>query len=1094
MADTPGSRHSSKATRRNPVLVTSVQSSHVSTALDRQNPKKLYTEAYFKACQAVEFDRLGQFAQAREAYRLVSQALSELLTAFRISRSSKVDYTCLDGRVEPGPLIQKRNEYIHRGEQLDRYMDASKTLTTHPDARKHCPHPTGNKVSTSIEPTTPSNDSDDGTDDDDFEKTQVDIYWEKAQGEVSEEKAYNDQALGYYAHAAEYFHKAFKDLEKGSPKRIFARDMFTRALDKAEALKAAQKNQNNTTTLLVVQNERPSSAPRSPTLSVAEDNRRPSLARYRASSVSSTRSLPKSMSNLSLESSEKFDAGNDIMTQRLSAAEIEVLKTTSNVNNKVFLPWIDESDLKENFSSHNNFVYNYSLTEHFEIVSDPDGSLRLSDKQLAKLGGWKRPGEFMRHPRLISTSIIQDIVTDCSFVASLCVAAAYERKFKKQLITSCIYPQDRQGQPCYNPNGKYVIKLVYNGIARKIGTVHDVVDDLLPVSREGTLMCTFSANKEELWASIIEKAYMKLMGGYDFPGSNSGIDLYCLTGWIPEHIFIHEKNFAADKVWNRILDGAKYGDVLVTIATGEMTEAEAASLGLVPTHAYAVIDIKTVEDKRFMQVKNPWSHKRWCGPYSHADNINWTPELKEALNYDPCIAEKNDDGIFWIDFESVCQHFTSIHLNWNPELFTHRWVLHSVWPENIGPKKDLYNLGDGICGGRRRRYADCRDFLGYNPQFSLTMDVPDKKPAAIWLLLSKHITVTEENTDYITLHIYNNANGGRVYYPEEPFKEGTYVNSPHILVRFNAPPGTSEYTIVVSQHEKARSLYFSLRAFSLAPFKLLEVPMRYPIEQKISGQWTEQTAGGNAWNASYLNNPQWKITVPPLTARPDTGLLLMLEAPKSFAVHLLLVEGGKRAASVSVRDILAESGPYRHGFCYCELQNISPGDYTIVASTYEADLLGQFILTVASNIQLNIEPIPTEGAGMFRKVIHGEWIVGYSAMGCPSYGNYGKNPRYLLEIRELTTVKVRLQAHKIDPVPSMNVTIYEKHPKELFGPELATSGPYTNVVQGVATGDVVLSQNDTGYIVVFATHEKDIGGEFSATIYSDRPINVRNDR
>lgn len=88
---------------------------------------------------------------------------------------------------------------------------------------------------------------------------------------------------------------------------------------------------------------------------------------------------------------------------------------------------------------------------------------------------------------------------------------------------------------------------------------------------------------------------------------------------------------------------------------------------------------------------------------------------------------------------------------------------------------------------------------------------------------------------------------------------------------------------------------------------------------------------------------------------------------------------------------------------------------------------------------------------MFRKVIHGEWIRGYSAMGCPSYGHYGNNPRYLLEIRELTTVKVRLQANKIDPVPSINVNIYEKHPTELFGKEVATSGPYTNVIQVCVT-------------------------------------------
>lgn len=60
-----------------------------------------------------------------------------------------------------------------------------------------------------------------------------------------------------------------------------------------------------------------------------------------------------------------------------------------------------------------------------------------------------------------------------------------------------------------------------------------------------------------------------------------------------------------------------------------------------------------------------------------------------------------------------------------------------------------------------------------------------------------------------------------------------YIDSDGYQVRFNAPPGTSEYTIVASQHEKAQSLYFTLRAWSLAPINLAEVPMRYSIEEKV---------------------------------------------------------------------------------------------------------------------------------------------------------------------------------------------------------------------------------------------------------------------
>ena len=39
------------------------------------------------------------------------------------------------------------------------------------------------------------------------------------------------------------------------------------------------------------------------------------------------------------------------------------------------------------------------------------------------------------------------------------------------------------------------------------------------------------------------------------------------------------------------MSATKYGDCLITVATGEMGDAEAERVGLVPTHAYAVLQV-----------------------------------------------------------------------------------------------------------------------------------------------------------------------------------------------------------------------------------------------------------------------------------------------------------------------------------------------------------------------------------------------------------------------------------------------------------------------------------------------------------------------
>lgn len=95
-------------------------------------------------------------------------------------------------------------------------------------------------------------------------------------------------------------------------------------------------------------------------------------------------------------------------------------------------------DLREKFSFLSPFEWALSFPFH-PFFRDPHGKIALAEKQRLRLKGWMRPSEFLEEPTVIkdvdSGTIKQTVISDCSFVSSLSIAARYERRFGKRLVT-----------------------------------------------------------------------------------------------------------------------------------------------------------------------------------------------------------------------------------------------------------------------------------------------------------------------------------------------------------------------------------------------------------------------------------------------------------------------------------------------------------------------------------------------------------------------------------------------------------------------------------------------------------------------------------
>ncbi|KAL1956877.1 hypothetical protein VTO42DRAFT_6725 [Malbranchea cinnamomea] len=663
-----------------------------------------------------------------------------------------------------------------------------------------------------------------------------------------------------------------------------------------------------------------------------ESRHRHGLATTPAASSSSNNGIPWSHSR------------EPVSKRSLSNREQIILLENSKLNGAVFPPWSALPE-PEQFEQHDSG----------ELYSD-SSELPLSIVQRQLFNGWKRPSELTAswvdsddakpcEPTMLPNEpmdLVQDVTTDCSVVASLCTGRSLDIPgFSKLFSLIQMYPRDETLNPVLSPSGKYIFRMYFNGCYRKV-----VIDDLLPSSRTSRFLYVIDRNNPTfVWPALVEKAYLKVRGGYDFPGSNSGTDVWVLTGWIPEQVFLHHDELSPDELWERIFVSFNSGDVLLTIGTGRLTEREERELGLISLHDYAILDLREVDGRRELLVKNPWAAGAvWKGKgqlgaeFADVDVSN--PELQRS---------SLSPGTFWMDCDEVLQNFENLYLNWNPALFSTRQDIHFQWDLSTAC------LVPGC-------FAE-------NPQFALT----SKAGGTVWLLLGKHFktgdyskpgselldTPSETEPGFISIYVFDNG-GRRVYLSDGALQRGPYVDSPNTLMRLNMPSNTT-YTVVVAHQSLPQTKHsFTLSAFSNSALSVAEATAKFGHTKKIQAAWTVSTAGGNAESERYPSNPQFRLEV---FERCDVSVLLESENT-DLALHVKIFwSKGERVSTVRTRDIIADSGDYRRGVAHVQQDGMIPGSYILVCSTFAPGQLGRFTLNVSTTKPCALKPLPAEGAG-----------------------------------------------------------------------------------------------------------------------------------
>lgn len=549
---------------------------------------------------------------------------------------------------------------------------------------------------------------------------------------------------------------------------------------------------------------------------------------------------------------------------------------------------------------------------------------------------WSRITEISDEAKLFPEDNNFQFPRDCRASFSW-VFVALKAAIEPAFIRSMITPQQ------INPSGVYTVKIFVDGAWRFV-----VVDDFLPLKKDGSFAFTAPAEGKYFWPCILEKAVAKLHSGYQALDQDVHVrhpverKTSCATtmtdfcGGVGISRDLHHEEFNADEWWRTLLD--LYTSQAKLIGTTVHDDALAASHGIVPRHSYEIKQVQQINGFRLLQIHSDWAADRmWNGEWA-SKSVLWEqhPDIALALDIKNLIG-----STFWMPYTKFLQLFASVHLCRSFPGINSK-VLEGEW-------------GADFCGGP---YFD--PTWVHNPRYKLDMS----GSGAIFVNLSlPDSRFTDSDVETLAFHVLRSD-----AYPIRFDKEAVVAKTSYVIttsVSFDGTFSEGSYWLVPSTYVPGRAGKFFIRIFSMAPFMIRH--------ENIKGHWSETSHSSIIENSgeyqSGEDNMQYALEFPNNAVTDGSGesgkVLIKLHTPDTdqLSLALFLVDSSDRArllGPIPEDRVIARSKFLISNTVYLEAYiPANASRYTIVTCVNPEHSQAKFSLTVWSSIhKYNVVPLP----------------------------------------------------------------------------------------------------------------------------------------